>query len=162
MWKMTVVGGFLTLTLAAARVDAQIVDAQTQINLRDNVLPGAIYGMSGSGLPPIVALEGPGSEIGASVRTLRPDETVAEGRGVVVESVATDGPALRAGLKPGDIILFYTWGVYIDDTRAFARLVRDTPPGRMLPAAIVRDGKRIEISLIPEPARAGSSEQPEH
>jgi S1-C subfamily serine protease len=172
MRRMTVVGGFLVLSLAVARIEAQMVDTQTQIYVRDHVLPGSIYGMAGSAVPPVmvldgpsavpslVGLEGPGPEIGATVRTRRPDEPAVQGRHVVVESVAKDGPAFRAGVKPGDIIVFYPWGPDVDGTRAFARRVHETPPGQVLPVVVVRGDTRLMVSLVPEPARARSPEQP--
>jgi len=151
MHKISVAGGFLVLSLAAARVDAQMVDAQTQVNLRDSV--------AGSAIAPVMALEGPGSEIGATVRQLRPDEAVAPGHGVVVESVAKDSPAARGGLKTGDII-FWARGMNIAEPKEFAGRVHDAPPGEVFPMAVVRDGVQMKITLVPEVARIGSSEQP--
>jgi predicted metalloprotease with PDZ domain len=154
MRKMTVAGGFLVVAFATARVDAQMVDAQTQIRLTESV--------AASDIPPVVTLEDPGSEIGATVRKLRSGEAVAPklGRGVVVESVTMDGPASRAGLKPGDIIFFYARGADIDEKKQFARLVHETPPGHVLPVAVVRDGVQMALELIPELGRAGPSQQP--
>jgi S1-C subfamily serine protease len=171
MRRMTVVGGFLVLSLAHARLDAQIVDTQTQISL-DHALGGSIYGVVTSVVPPVAVLNGPramaalagreraDSEIGARVRSLESDAPALQGRRVVVESVATDGPASRAGLKVGDIILFYAWGPEVDDTRAFARRVRDTPAGQVLPVVVVRGATRLMLSLIPEPARVPSPQLP--
>jgi len=174
MRGMLVVGGFLVLSFTVVRVDAQLVDAQTQIYLRD--LAGSIHGVAGSAIPPVAVLEGPAvlegravvsspvmlespdPRIGATVRSLRPDEAAAaHGHGVVVERVAKDGPAFRAGLEPGDIILLYDFsgrGVDTDDTREFARRVHDTPPGGVLPLAVVRGGMRLIVSLVPESGRA--------
>jgi hypothetical protein len=173
MRTMMIVGGVLVVLLGVARVDAQIVDAQTQIYLKD--LTGSVQGVAGSAVPPVavlegpravppaVVLEGPGPEIGATVRRLRPDDPAVQGHGVVVESVAKDGPAFRVGLRPGDIILFSVFSapsVDVDATREFARRVRETPPGGVLPLVVVRDGVRLMVSVVPEPARAQPPKQP--
>ncbi len=146
----------LVLSLMAPGANAQIVGAPVDlpIALRENLTPTSFFALG--------AVEGPGSEIGVTVRGLPADETTAlpkMSHGVVVESVAKDSPAFHAGLKTGDVIYFYTYGPNIDEVRAFKRLVRETPPGRMLPVSVFRNGAQTGIGLVPELARAGS-EQP--
>jgi S1-C subfamily serine protease len=170
MRRVTVVGSLLVL--AMVRLDAQMLDTQTLIYMSDRVLAGSIYSAAGSAIPPVVVLDrtsaGPpsavpessGVEIGATVRNLRPDELAMPGRRVVVESVAKDGPAFRAGIKTGDLLSFYAWGPEVDDTSAFTRRVRETPPGRALPVVVVRGDLRLMVSLIPQPAPARSPERP--
>jgi S1-C subfamily serine protease len=125
------------------------------IGLRENLAPVPYLA--------VAALEGPGSEIGVTVRNLRPGEADAPkklGRCVVVESVAPESPASRGGLKPGDVVVFYMYGAYIDDARAFARVIQDTPPGLAFTLSVIRDGAQMTLRLIPELARAAASERP--
>ena len=149
MRKTTAAGGFLLLSLAVARVDAQT-------DGRQETTPSPWVKL----LVPV--LEGPGSEIGATARNRQSDEVRAQRLrrgGVVVESVAPDSPASRAGLRKGDVIIELDY-VSVSEARQFAWLVHDTPPGRVLPTVVVRNGVRITLALIPQTARAGSSQRP--
>jgi S1-C subfamily serine protease len=169
MCKIAWVGGVLVLALIG-RADAQLVDVQTEIYLTGRAAGSSEYGPLRSWVPTVAVLQGPelkvdrdeGPEIrrnasrriGASVQNARPGEsTVPLARSVLIESVAKGGAAFRAGLKPGDIVVFYGWWSNdVDDARAFAGRVADTPAGGVLPVVIVRDGVRSMVSLIPDPA----------
>ncbi len=63
--------------------------------------------------------EVPRSSVGASFRHL---ENTGIQSGVLVDSVDADGPAARAGLKPGDVL------TAIDDQPVTARFVEEIPP----------------------------------
>jgi hypothetical protein len=157
MHKVTLAWGLAILFVSAADLTAQSVRTPVDLPMgsRNNLPPTSFLA--------IAALEGPGSDIGVTVRSLRPEETAGQkmGHGVAVEKVAEDGPASRAGLKAGDMIFFNAPRGDVDEARAFARFVHDTPPGRVLPVAVIRNGVQIGIALIPELASAaGPSQEP--
>jgi serine protease Do len=62
-----------------------------------------------------------------------------EERGVEVSSVAEDGPAAKAGIKDGDVVLEYN-GQPVAGTAQFQRMVRETPVGRQVKITIWRNG----------------------
>lgn len=62
-----------------------------------------------------------------------------EERGVEVTSVVEDGPAAKAGIKEGDVVLDYN-GQAVQGKDQFQRLVRETPPGRQVKIGIWRNG----------------------
>jgi hypothetical protein len=153
----TVAGSLLVMTLMAVRADAQIVGAPVDLPVGLRETNASLPSLAGA------ALEGPGSEIGATVRAIRADEvaTVIPGSlAVLVERVTEDGPAARAGLKVGDVIYFFTRRTDIDAITQFARLVHDTPPGRVLPVGVFRNDVQTRIALLPELGRAASASQP--
>lgn len=100
-----------------------------------------------------VILGEPGSEIGASVRDLESAEA-REGAGVWVEDVRPGGPAEKAGFKRSDIVTKFD-GENVRSARQFARIVRESPPGRTVTATVVRDGRRSELSITPTAGRGG-------
>lgn len=65
--------------------------------------------------------------------------------GVVVGAVEPGGPADRAGLKSGDVILEYN-GQALNDAAQLPRLVAGTPPGTAVRLSIWRNGARQELS----------------
>ena len=111
--KKVVVSGFLLATLAALAYLMTPVAAAQQ---RDRG-PRAIGGWN-------LALEGPGSSIGVTVR----DQT-GDAPGVVIDSVREDTPATRAGLQKGDVVVEFD-GERARSAQQFTRLVRETAPGR--------------------------------
>ena len=57
-----------------------------------------------------------------------------------------DGPAKKAGLKSGDIIIEFD-GNLIDTTRTLVRVVGDSEVGKSVSVTIIRDGDKIEKSV---------------
>lgn len=95
---------------------------------------------------------GPGPRIGVSVRDSGDGKGPAGGpTGAVVEDVAEDGPAAKAGFKSGDLVTTFE-GEKVRGARQFARLVEETPPGRTVKVGVVRDGKPVELAVAPETA----------
>jgi serine protease Do len=95
-------------------------------------------------------LRGPGSEVGVTLRELRPDEiSTTRPNGVFVQDVRAGGPAERAGIRANDVILEFD-GERIRSTRQFIRLVRESVPGRVARTTIVRDGNRQTFDVTPE------------
>ncbi len=60
-------------------------------------------------------------------------------RGVEVSSVAEDGPAAKAGIKEGDVVLEFN-GQPVQGTTQFQRMVREVPVGRQVKLTIWRNG----------------------
>jgi serine protease Do len=99
----------------------------------------------------VMVLDGRGSRLGVMVEDLEPTDKTA---GVRVDSVDREGPAEKAGLKAGDIVVEYD-GERVRSARQFTRLVQETPEGRQVPLAVMRDGRRQTLTATPE-ARAFS------
>lgn len=69
-----------------------------------------------------------------------------EPHGVEISNLTLGGPAERAGLRVGDIVLTYR-GERVNGAQHFARLVRETPAGRTVRLEVARDGKRMSIDV---------------
>lgn len=89
-----------------------------------------------------------GVKIGVTVSNLD-DEQARTMTGVVVASVREDGPAAKAGIKSGDVITEVD-GEKVRSAMQMTRLVGETAPGRTVKLAVTRDGKRIELQVVPE------------
>ena len=91
-----------------------------------------------------------GAHIGVTLRDLD-DEDQKRGKvanGVMVESVETDSPAAKAGLKEGDVIVEFD-GERVRSSRQLSRLVQETVAGRSVPLAAMRDGQRMPMTVQP-------------
>ena len=89
----------------------------------------------------VVMLDGRGNSIGVSVSDR-------DAGGVVIEDVEEDGPAAKAGIRDGDVIVEFD-GERVRSARHFARLVQETADGRSVKATIVRDGSRQTVDVTP-------------
>src|SRR5687767_15338601 len=134
MWKTAAV---LAIAVAAAAIGAAVappVQGQTRIT------------------PKVRALEmlSGGSRIGVSIRDLEDsDSTAAKGAtGVIVEEVATESPAEKAGIRKGDVIAEFD-GERVRSVRQLTRVVQETPAGRTVPAVLQREGQRTTVSITP-------------
>ncbi len=90
------------------------------------------------------------SYIGVGVMNVS-DETarrigLVDPHGIEISSVAEDSPGEEAGLQRGDIVLTYRGG-RVHGYEHFARLVKETPPGRAVELGIVRGGERQTIEV---------------
>ncbi|HVZ91424.1 MAG TPA: DegQ family serine endoprotease [Rhizomicrobium sp.] len=66
--------------------------------------------------------------------------------GALVTNVTPKGPAARAGLANGDLILAFD-GKAVTDSRALPRIVADTPIGKTVPVEVMRNGKKQTMRL---------------
>lgn len=94
-----------------------------------------------------------------------------EERGVLVSSVAEDGPAAKAGIKDGDVVLEFN-GMPVAGTVQFQRMVSETPPGRQVKLTIWRSGaaqtvtatigerKNAIATIVPDEGRGWSFDMP--
>jgi serine protease Do len=92
-----------------------------------------------------------GSRIGVSIRDVEAsDSKTPKGAatGVIVEEVATDSPAEKAGIRKGDAIVEFD-GERVRSVRQLTRLVQETPAGRTVPAVLQREGQRTPVSVTP-------------
>jgi serine protease Do len=95
----------------------------------------------------MTVLAGRGSGIGVHITDR------AEG-GVVVDTVESESPADKAGIKRSDVIIEFD-GEHVRSARQFARLVQETPAGRTVKATITRDGQRRDVQITPDERRGG-------
>jgi len=70
---------------------------------------------------------------------------LADTHGALVASVAPDSPALRAGIKPGDIITGFN-GRQVARSAELPRAVAETQVGRDVPLTVLRDGKPLGLT----------------
>jgi serine protease Do len=128
--KKMVLGGLVVATLAAV---ASLMMPAAAAQQRDR-----------PALDRFLALEGPGSSIGVTVR-----DQSGDAGGVLVESVREGTPATRAGLQQGDVVVEFD-GERTRSARQFTRLVRETAPGKPVKMTVVRNGSRRTVDITPE------------
>jgi serine protease Do len=94
--------------------------------------------------------------LGIMVQSITPNLAVALGLkstgGVLITSVAPEGPAATSGLSTGDIIAAYA-GQKITDARSIVRAVAESDPGRRVTLDIVRNGKAESVSATIEASK---------
>ncbi|WP_319413432.1 Do family serine endopeptidase [uncultured Cohaesibacter sp.] len=72
---------------------------------------------------------------------------VSEVRGALITWVDQEGPAFKAGLRSGDVILAYG-GHRIDRVRDLTRLVADTAAGQMVEIQLARKGQILSQKVV--------------
>jgi serine protease Do len=70
----------------------------------------------------------------------------ASGRGALVQSVEEDGPAAKAGLKPGDVIVEFNGKPVENNEELIDRVVR-TKPGTSVPIEVIRGREKKSMSV---------------
>ena len=106
-------------------------------------------GMLGVGIQPVT------SDLAASMG-------LKEARGVVVNSVTPAGPAEKAGVKTGDVILQFN-GKSVNDANELRNEVAANSPGSQVTLTILRNGSQEQVraslgTLTPESAQAAEDQ----
>lgn len=91
--------------------------------------------------PRVWMLDGRGMQIGVTVE----DAT----DGVRIGEVDQDGPASKAGLRSGDVVVEVD-GERVRSARQFSRLIQESPQGRSVRLGVMRDGQRQTFEVTPE------------
>lgn len=109
-------------------------------------------------LKPATPAPAPGSASSAYLG-LQPSTTGNGGGGVKIEGVSTGGPAEKAGLKEGDLIVKIA-GKDVKDFESFTAAMTDKKPGETVEVMASRDGDRktfqVNATERPEPVYFGS------
>jgi len=88
--------------------------------------------------------------LGVYIQRLSPDmaETlsVPGKKGALVADVTKDGPAEKAGLRSGDVIISFG-GKEVTDEHDLPQIVAATKPGKKVDVIVVRDGKEVTIPV---------------
>jgi len=69
-----------------------------------------------------------------------------EVRGAEVSRVEENGPAAKAGVKEGDVVLEFN-GSPVEGVEQFVRMVRETPAGRMVKLTVWRNGASQNLTV---------------
>jgi serine protease Do len=95
--------------------------------------------------------EGSGSSyLGVDIADISPDRLSAlklkEEHGAEITMVDQDAPAAKAGLHEHDVILSMN-GTAVESTAQLRRMIKETPPGRIVSLGISRDGQPMTIKV---------------
>lgn len=93
----------------------------------------------------VLAFDDRGAHLGVMASDLAATATTA---GVRIDDVHAGSPAEKAGLKVGDVVVEYD-GEKVRSARQFTRLVQETPEGRTVKIAVVRNGARQVMEATP-------------
>ena len=89
--------------------------------------------------------------LGVSIQPVTPDLAkqfeIKEERGALVGDVVEDGPADKAGIQRGDVIMEFD-GREVSDPAGLRNSVAGTPPGKMVRLGLLRDGKMQKVDVV--------------
>lgn len=96
-----------------------------------------------------VYMFGEGSYLGVDIQDVTKDRLPAlklkEERGAEVTMVDQDGPAGKAGLKEGDVILSFN-GDKVESAEQLKRMIHEIPPGRSVALGVSRNGQAMSLN----------------
>ena len=81
------------------------------------------------------------------------------GKGVLIAEVVPDGPAAKAGMLSGDVVVAIG-GKDIEDQSDMLRVVAGTPPGKKVDVVLMRKGKekKLSVDLVEKPKASSRTE----
>jgi serine protease Do len=88
--------------------------------------------------------------LGVTIQNVNPvlarEFKLKDNQGALIADVVPDGPADKAGLKDGDVVVQFN-GHPVADSRRLKLEVADTAPGASVPVEILRDGARQKLAV---------------
>lgn len=99
----------------------------------------------------VMQMQPAASRIGISVEDTQPDKP----ERARVTGVEAGSPAATAGIKQGDLVVEFD-GERVRGRDHLTRLVRETPAGRAVKMTVLREGKRIDLTVTPERGSGGT------
>ena len=88
--------------------------------------------------------------IGVTIQTVTPDLAqsfgMKEAKGALVGDVVKGGPAEKGGVRTGDVIVSFD-GKNVKTSNDLPRLVAETPVGKSVDIAVIREGKEVHVSV---------------
>jgi serine protease Do len=158
VWKiaggtMALLGGLALVVASAAPIRAQQRTFVVTSDSNDGQDRKVIIRRSGSvDGNEIVSMAG-GVRLGVGIKDLTADDAaklrLPAPSGVLIDSVDKASPAEKAGVLQGDVAVTYD-GDAVRSAAQFTRLVRESVAGRAVKLAVVRGGKRVELTVTPE------------
>ena len=104
-----------------------------------------------------------GTRLGITIDDVDADDVKAKKlsseSGVIVEDVDDDSPASKAGIKAGDVIVEFD-GERVRSEGQLRRLIQETPAGRKVGIAVMRDGQRMSFTVTPDAREAQATVMP--
>lgn len=92
-----------------------------------------------------------GGWLGITVQNITPTLAFRLGlestRGVIINRVLHGGPASRAGIQQGDVLLAFD-GKRLENASQLRRLVEKDPPGKRVNLTLIRRGREMVLSVI--------------
>jgi len=105
---------------------------------------------AGIGIAPVVTHTVTQGYLGVDIRDITDDRAkvlkLKETRGAEICMIDHDGPAIKAGLREGDVILEMN-GEQVEGEEQLRRMLRETPAGRTVSFVFSRDGQQQTISV---------------
>jgi serine protease Do len=98
--------------------------------------------------------------LGVSIQSITPDLSNAlkleESKGALVAEVVPGGPAEKAGIKAGDVIVSFD-GKPVHDSHDLPAMVAATKIGSEVPVGVMRNGKSVRLSAVIAKLESGES-----
>jgi S1-C subfamily serine protease len=80
--------------------------------------------------------------------------------GVMVTNIGQGSPAQGAGLQPGDVVTQYG-GRRVESANQLLSFIRRSKPGQPMEMTVVRAGKLVKLSVVPQPRPQQQSQMPQ-
>jgi serine protease Do len=127
-------------------LEGEVIGINTAINPRANTIGFAVPINMAKQILPQLRAKGAVTRgwLGVVIQRITPELVealdLADENGALVSKVAPDGPAARAGVEHGDVIVEFD-GQKVESWNDLPRIVASTPVGKEVPLVVRRDGK---------------------